>query len=407
MERKIMGRKAIVLAATLLLMAGFTGSRAEKNYGPGVTDTEIKLGQSIPYSGPASAFGVYGRAMVAYFKMLNGRDGINGRKVNLISLDNGFSPPKAVEASRKLVEELGVLAEVGTLGTPTNVAIQKYLNGKRVPQLYVAAGASRFNDPKTFPWTVPFYTRFEMEARVFGEFILQTKPDAKIAVLYQNDDFGKDYLDGMKKTLGAKAATMIVAEASYELADPTVDTQIVALKASGADILLEFATPKFAALAIRKTYDLGWRPLQIVGQPGSSIESVLRPAGVEKAVGLHTAQLLKDPGDPIFANDPDVIDYAEFMKTWVPDDNPKDTGAIAGYVVAQGVELALRRCGDELTRDNLRKQATTLDGVRLKMLLPGMLLYNSPDNYAAFHQYQLARFDGNTWVLLGELITAD
>ena len=324
-----------------------------------------------------------------------------------MSLDNGFSPPKALEASRKLVEELGVLAEVGTLGTPTNVAIQKYLNGKRVPQLYVAAGASRFNDPKNYPWTVPFYTRFEMEARVFGKFILQTKPDAKIAVLYQNDDFGKDYLDGVKKTLGAKAATMIVAEASYELADPTVDTQIIAFNASGADTLLEFATPKFAALAIRKTYDLGWRPLQIVGQPGSSIESVLRPAGVEKAVGLHTAQLLKDPGDPIFANDPEVIDYAEFMKTWAPDDNAQDTGAIVGYVVAQGVELALRRCGDELTRDNLLKQATTLDGLRLKMLLPGMLLYNSPDNYAAFHQYQLARFDGSTWVLLGELITAD
>lgn len=402
-----MGRKTIALAVGLLLAGSVAVAAADKNYGPGVSDSEIKLGQSIPYSGPASAFSVVGRVQVAYFKMLNAEGGINGRKVELISLDNGFSPPKAVEASRRLVEDLGVLAEAGTLGTPTNLASQKYLNGRKVPQLYVSAGATRFNDPKNFPWTVPWYTRFEMEARIYAKYILQTKPDARIAVLYQNDDFGKDYLAALRKRLGARAASMIVAEASYELSDPQIDSQVIALKASGADTLLAFVTPKFSALAIRKAFELGWRPLFFVGQPGSAIESVIRPAGVEKAVGLITAQLLKDPGDPAFANDPEVVEYNRFMATWAAGDNAKDTGAIAGYVTAQGVELVLRRCGDELTRENVLKQATTLNGVRLKMLLPGMTLSNSPDDYVAFRQYQLARFDGQGWVLMGDLIAAD
>jgi len=401
-----MARKTMALAIGLLLAMG-SAAAADKAYGPGVSDSEIKLGQSIPYSGPASAFSVVGRVQVAYFKMLNAQGGINGRKVELTSLDNGFSPPKALEASRKLVEEIGVLAEAGTLGTPTNLASQKYLNGKRVPQLYVAAGATRFNDPRNFPWTVPWYTRFEMESRIYAKYILQNKPNARIAVLYQNDDFGRDYLAALKKRLGEKAAGMIVAEASYELSDPQIDSQMIALKASGADTLLAFVTPKFSALAIRKAFELDWRPLYFVNQPGSAIESVIRPAGVEKAVGLITAQLLKDPGDPAFANDPDVVDYNRFMATWAPGDNAKDTGAIAGYVTAQGVELVLSRCGEELTRDNVLKQATTLKDVRLKMLLPGMTLSNSPDDYVAFRQYQLARFDGKGWVLMGELITAD
>jgi branched-chain amino acid transport system substrate-binding protein len=390
-----------------LLLAGGVAAAADKHYGPGVSDSEIKLGQSIPYSGPASAFSVVGHTQVAYFKMLNANGGINRRKVELISLDNGFSPPKAVEASRKLVEEEGVLAEAGTLGTPTNLAIQKYLNGKKVPQLYVFAGATRFNDPKNFPWTVPWYTRFEMESRIYAKYILQTKPGARIAVLYQNDDFGKDYFAALKKRLGDKAASMIVAEASYELSDPQIDSQMIALKASGADTLLAFVTPKFAALAIRKAFELDWRPLFFVGQPGSAIESVIKPAGAEKAVGLITAQLLKDPGDPAFVNDPEVVEYNQFMATWAPSDNAKDTGAIAAYVTAQGVALVLQRCGEELTRENVLKQATTLDHERLKMLLPGMTLSNSPDDYVAFRQYQLARFDGHGWVLMGELITAD
>jgi ABC-type branched-subunit amino acid transport system substrate-binding protein len=401
-----MVRNAMALGIGLLLVGGVAAA-ADKSYGPGVSDKEIKLGQSIPYSGPASAFSVVGHAQLAYFKMLNAKGGINGRKIELISLDNGFSPPKAVEASRKLVEEEGVLAEAGTLGTPTNLAIQKYLNGKKVPQLYVFAGATRFNDPKNFPWTVPWYTRFEMESRIYAKYILQTKPGARIAVLYQNDDFGKDYFAALKKRLGDKAASMIVADASYELSDPQIDSQIIALKASGADTLLAFVTPKFSALAIRKAFELDWHPLFFVGQPGSAIESVIRPAGVEKAIGLITAQLLKDPGDPAFANDPEVVEYNQFMATWAPSDNAKDTGAIAAYVTAQGVALVLQRCGEELTRENVLKQATTLDQVRLKMLLPGMTLSNSPDDYVAFRQYQLARFDGQGWVLMGGLITAD
>jgi ABC-type branched-subunit amino acid transport system substrate-binding protein len=400
-----MAQKTMSLSV-ILLLAATAVSAADKSYGPGVSDSEIKLGQSIPYSGPASAFSVVGRTQVAYFKMLNAQGGINRRKIDLISLDNAFSPPKAVEASRKLVEEIGVLAEAGTLGTPTNLASQKYLNGKRVPQLYVAAGATRFNDPRNFPWTVPWYTRFEMESRIYAKYILETKPNARIAVLYQNDDFGKDYLVALKKRLGAKAS-MIVAEVSYELTDPQIDSQMISLKASGADTLLTFVTPKFSALAIRKAYELDWRPLFFVGQPGSAIESVIRPVGVEKAVGLITAQLLKDPGDPVFANDAEVTEYNRFMATWAPGDNAKDTGAIAGYVTAQGVELVLRRCGEELTRENVLKQATTLDQVRLKMLLPGMTLSNSPDDYVAFRQYQLARFDGQGWVLMGDLISAD
>jgi len=406
MGRKTTGRTTMALAIGLLLAVG-AAAAADKNYGPGVSDSEIKLGQSIPYSGPASAFSVVGRVQVAYFKMLNAKGGINGRKIELISLDNGFSPPKALEASRRLVEEVGVLAEAGTLGTPTNLASQKYLNGKRVPQLYVSAGATRFNDPKNFPWTVPWYTRFEMESRIYAKYILQTKPAARIAVLYQNDEFGRDYLTALKKRLGDRAASMIVAEASYELSDPQIDSQMIALKASGADTLLAFVTPKFSAMAIRKAFELDWRPLHFVGQPGSAIESVIRPAGVEKAVGLITAQLLKDPGDPAFANDAEVVEYNQFMATWAAGDNAKDTGAISGYVTAQGIELVLRRCGEELTRDNVLKQATSLHGVRLKMLLPGMTLSNSPDDYIAFRQYQLARFDGQGWVLMGELITAD
>ena len=254
---------------------------ADKSYGPGVTDSEILLGNSVPYSGPASAFGVYGRIMSAYFQMLNDKGGINGRKINLITLDNGFAPPKAVEASRKLVEEQNVLAEAGTVGTPPNVATQKYLNTKKVPQLMISAGGSRFNDPKNFPWTVPSYPGFEMEASIFGRYILKAKPAAKIAVLYQNDDFGKDFLKGLKKGLGDKAAGMVAAEASYELSDPTIDSQVTTLKASGADTLLQFVTPKFAAQGIRKVHDLGWKALQFVGSPANSVEGTLKPAGLE------------------------------------------------------------------------------------------------------------------------------
>jgi branched-chain amino acid transport system substrate-binding protein len=377
---------------------------AEKKYGPGVTDTEITVGNSVPYSGPASAFSIYGRVMSAYFQMLNERGGINGRKVNLTSLDNGFSPPKAVEASRKLVEELGVLAEVGTVGTPVNVATQKYLNGKKVPQLLISAGGSRFNDPAQFPWTVPSYPGFEMEANIFARYLLQAKPDAKIAVLYQNDDFGKDFLKGLKKGLGDKAAKMVVAEASYELTDATVDSQVTTLQGSGADTLFQFVTPKFAAQAIRKVSNLGWKPLHFVGSPANSVEAVLKPAGLELAVGMVTSQFIKQPGDAAWADDKEVQEYLAFMKKHAPNDNPHDFIGLSGYVSAQLIALALQRCGSELTRENLLKQATTLKGNRVAMLLPGVELNNSPQDYAPYRQLRMARFDGSKWVLVGDAV---
>jgi branched-chain amino acid transport system substrate-binding protein len=393
------------LVASALLLGQTATAPGAKNYGPGVTDKEIKVGQSVPYSGPASAFGVYGRVMVAFFKMINERGGINGRTVNLVSLDNGYLPPKALEQSRRLVEEMGVLAEVGTVGTPPNVAIQKYLNSKQVPQLFASAGGSRFNDPKQFRWTVPFYPGFEMEGAIYAKHILKTKPDAKIAVLYQNDDLGKDFHKGFKQGLGAAAAQRIVAEATYELTDVTVDSQVASLKASGADTLAHFSTPKFAAQAIRKVADLGWKPLQVVGSPASSIGGVLKPAGVENAVGLVTAQFVKQPGSPEWANDNEMKEYLEFMRRWAPSEDASDFVGLSGYVNAQGVALVLQRCGDELTRENLLKQATSIKGARVAMLLPGIDLNNSPDNYALYHKLRLARFDGAGWALFGEAVS--
>jgi branched-chain amino acid transport system substrate-binding protein len=400
-----MMRLTVYFVAAALLLGHAVIAPAAKNYGPGVTDTEIKVGQSVPYSGPASSFGVFGRVMTGYFKMINERGGINGRKVNLVSLDNAFSPPKALEQSRRLVEEMGVLAEVGTVGTPPNVAIQKYLNSKHVPQLFVSAGGSRFNDPKQFRWTVPFYPGFEMEGAIYAKHVLKAKPDAKIAVLYQNDDFGKDFLKGLKAGLGATAAKRIVAEATYELTDVTVDSQVASLKASGADTLMHFSTPKFGAQAIRKVADLGWKPLQIVATPASSIGAVMKPAGVENAVGVVTAHFIKQPGSPEWANDGEMKEYLEFMRRWVPNEDPNDFVGLSGYVNAQGVAMVLQRCGDELTRENLLKQATTIKGARVAMLLPGIDLNNSPDNYALYHKLRLARFDGTGWVLFGDAVS--
>jgi ABC-type branched-subunit amino acid transport system substrate-binding protein len=399
------GFKAVAVLSALWLVQGGAAFAAGKSYGPGVTDTEITVGQSVPYSGPASAFGIYGRVMVAYFEMVNEKGGINGRKVKLISLDNGYSPPKAIEDSRKLVEEMNVLAEVGTVGTPPNVAVQKYLNGKGVPQLFASAGGSRFNDPQNYRWTVPFYPGFAMEGAVFARYILKTKPGAKIAVLYQNDDYGKDYLKGLERGLGAGAAKSIVAEASYELSDPTVDSQVVSLQGAGADTVLEFATPKFAAQAIRKIANLGWKPLQIVGSPASSVNGVLKPAGFDNATGLLTSQFAKQPADPAWSKDQEVVDYLAFMKRWAPNEDAGDFVGLSGYINAEGVALVLRRCGDDLTRENLLKQATTIRNARVAMLLPGIDLGNSPSDYALYHKLRLARFDGTRWVLIGDAVS--
>jgi branched-chain amino acid transport system substrate-binding protein len=390
--------------AVLAVAAMGDVSAAEKKYGPGVSDTEIKLGQTVPYSGPASAFSSYGRVMTGYFKMVNEAGGINGRKINLISLDNAFSPPKAIEQTRKLVEDDGVLADVGTVGTTPNVAIQKYLNGAKVPHIFVSAGGRRFADPQNFPWTVPMYPGFEMEGKTFGQYILKHKPAAKVAVLYQNDDYGKDFLTGLKAALGDKAK--IVAEVAYEITEPTIDSQIVRLKDSGADTLLYFSTPKFTAQGLRKVKETGWTPLQFLASPTNSVKTVLEPAGFENAQGIITTQFTKQAGDPAWASDPEVTEYVEFMKKWVPNDNPGDFVALSGYVNVQGIVHAIKQCGDDLTRENLLKQATNLKGQRYRMMLPGVLLNTTPQDYAPYESLRMAKFEGSSWKLIDEAGTS-
>src|SRR6516225_7611756 len=383
-------------AATLQAVAG------EKLYGPGITDTEIKIGQTVPYSGPASAFSSYGRVMTGYFQMLNEQGGINGRKVNLISLDNAFSPPKAIEQTRKLVDDDGVLAEVGTVGTVPNIAVQKYLNQNKVPQVFISAGGRRFNDPQAFPWTVPFYPPFEMEGATFGKFILKKFPNAKIAVLYQNDDYGKDYLTGLKTGLGSDSTAKIVAEVSYELSYPTVDSEVLKLKASGADTLIYFTTPKFAAQAIKKANELSWKPVQFLASPVNSIQGVLVPAGLENVQGAYTTQFTKQASDPAWADDPEVKEYIAFMKKWAPNDSPNDFIALSGYVNAQAIAKGLQHCGDNLTRETLLAQATSFNKERVGMLLPGIELTNSKENYAPHRSLRMAVFEGSSWKLLEE-----
>jgi len=394
-----------VTAAAVMAVATIgDASAAEKKYGPGVSDTEIKIGQTVPYSGPASAFSSYGRVMTGYFKMVNEAGGINGRKINLISLDNAFSPPKAIEQTRKLVEDDGVLADVGTVGTTPNVAIQKYLNGAKVPHIFVSAGGRRFADPQNFPWTVPMYPGFEMEGKTFGQYILKHRPAARIAVLYQNDDYGKDFLVGLKAALGDKIK--IVAEVAYEITEPTIDSQIVRLKDSGADTLLYFSTPKFTAQGLRKVKETGWTPLQFLASPTNSVKTVLEPAGFENAQGIMTTQFTKQAGDPAWADDPEVKEYVEFMKKWVPNDNPGDFVALSGYINVQGIVQAITKCGDDLTRENLLKQATSMKGTRLKMMLPGIQLNTTPQDYAPYEALRMAKFEGASWKLIDEAGTS-
>ena len=394
--------RLVAVAALLFVSHAVDAIAAERQYGPGVTDTDIKIGQTVPYSGPASAFSSYGRVMTGYFQMLNEKGGINGRKVNLISLDNAFSPPKAIEQTRKLVDDDGVLAEVGTVGTVPNVAVQKYLNQKKVPQVFISAGGRRFNDPQNFPWTVPFYPPFEMEGATFGKFILKNMPNAKIAVLYQNDDYGKDYLTGLKTGLGSDSTAKIVAEVSYELSYPTVDSEVLKLKASGADTLIYFTTPKFAAQAIKKANELSWKPVQFLASPVNSIQGVLAPAGLENVQGAYTTQFTKQAGDPAWAEDPEVKEYISFMKKWVPNDSPNDFIALSGYVNAQAIAKGLQRCGDNLTRESLLAQATSFNKERVGMLLPGIELTNSKENYAPYRSLRMAIFEKTSWKLLGE-----
>lgn len=378
------------------------------NYGPGVTDTEIKIGQTMPYSGPASAYGTQGRVEDAFFAMINAKGGVNGRKIKLISLDDGYSPPKTVEQTRKLVEQEGVLAIVGALGTPTNSATQRYLNQNKIPQLFVSSGAAKWDDPKNFPWTTGMYPPYQMEGQIFARYLLKNKPDARLGVFYQNDDSGKDYVRGLKEGLGDKAAKMIVKEVTYEVSDPTVDAQIVALKASGADTLFTMATPKFGAQAIRKVAELGWKPLNYVVSVSSSIKGALEPAGLDNSTGLLTALAFKTPTDPRWADSPDVKEFAAFLKEWYPKGDMGDGSNVTGYISAFMTAKILEMCGNDLTRENLLKQATNLTKVQAPLLLPGITITTTPQRYSPYTQMQIARFDGKSWVPEGEIIsTAD
>ena len=399
-----MKRKLVPIAALLAAALASPATLAQKKYDPGASDAEIRIGNTNPYSGPASAYGTIGKTIAAYFKMLDDQGGINGRKINFISYDDAYSPPKTVEMVRKLVEQDNVLFVFQTLGTPSNTAIHKYMNMKKVPQLHVATGASKWNDPKNFPWTMGWQPNYQTEARIYAKHILQTKPDVKIGVLYQNDDYGKDYLKGLKDGLGDKAAKMIVAEVSYEVSDPTVDSQIVQLQASGANVFFNVGTPKFAAQAIRKAYDIGWKPVQYLNNVSTSIGAVLTPAGLEKSVGIITTAYLKDYSDAQWANDPAVKRWESFMKKYYPAGDLNDVSNLYGYTVARTLEQVLKQCGDNLTRENVMKQAASMKGQYIDTLLPGITITTSDNDYAPIESVQMQRFNGKRWERFGEVM---
>ncbi|QPF85271.1 ABC transporter substrate-binding protein [Bradyrhizobium genosp. L] len=391
--------------ATALAMAlSATSAFAQKKYDPGASDTEIKIGQTVPFSGPASAYASIGKTQAAYFKMINDQGGVNGRKINLIQYDDAYSPPKAVEQVRKLVESDEVLLTFQIVGTPSNAAVQKYLNAKKVPQLFAATGASKFTDPKNFPWTLGFNPNYFVEGRIYGQYILKEHPNAKIGVLYQNDDLGKDYLNGLKAGLGDKAAKMVVSEASYEVSDPTVDSQIIKIKDSGADLFFSATTPKQAAQGIKKIFELGWHPVQIVDINATSVGAVLQPAGLEAAKGLISTNYGKDPADPQWKDDAGMKRYFDFMAKYYPDGDKNSNFNTYGYSTAQLMVHVLKQCGDELTRENVLKQATNLKNVELDMALPGIKGNTSPNDYRVNKQLQMMKFNGERWELFGPIL---
>ena len=401
-----MSTRHLFVSATVITGLALSASAAwaQKKYDPGATDTEIKIGNIMPYSGPASAYGTIGKTEAAYFKMINDEGGINGRKIDFISLDDGYSPPKTVEDARRLVEQDQVLFIFSSLGTPPNTAIHKYMNAKKVPQLFVATGASAWNDPQHFHWTMGWQPNYQTEAKIYAKRILETTPNAKIGVLYQDDDYGKDYLKGFEDGLGAKAKSMIVAKVSYETSDPTVDSQIVQLQASGANVFFNITTPKFAAQAIRKAYDIGWKPVQYLNNVSQSIGSVLKPAGLDKSVGVISTQYGKDPTDPTWTDDKGMKDWRAFMAKYYPGGDVTDTSNVVGYGLAQTMVQVLKQCGDNLTRENVMKQAANLKNYRTEVLLPGIHINTSPTDYAPIKAMQLVRFDGTKYVAMGKVI---
>jgi branched-chain amino acid transport system substrate-binding protein len=401
-------RKLLIAAvATGAIAFASTGSAlAQKKYDDGASDTEIKIGNIMPYSGPASAYGVIGKTEAAYFNKINAEGGINGRKINFITYDDGYSPPKAVEQARKLVESDEVLLIFNPLGTPSNSAIEKYMNAKKVPQLFVATGATKWDEPKEFPWTMGWQPSYQSEARIYAKYLIKTKPDAKIAVLYQNDDFGKDYLKGLKDGLGAKSS-MIVAEEGYETSEPSIDGHIVKLKASGVDVFISITTPKFAAQVIKKLAEMNWTPLHIVSNVSSSVGGVIKPAGFENSQGILSANYAKDASDPQWDNDPGMKKFLEFLAKYAPDANKLDNSVAYGYGAAQTMVKVLQMCGDDLTRENVMKQAASLRGFAPDLLLPGITINTSATDFAPIKQLQMMRFKGEKWELFGDIISSE
>jgi len=398
------GRILSMLLVGSLAAPGCLPAHAEKHYGPGVTDTEIRIGQTMPSSGPLSAFGTIRRAQSAYFDFVNAAGGINGNKVRLLSLDDGCAPPRTIEQTRRLVESEQVPLMFSSFGTPTNTATMKYLNAKGVPQLLIAATGMRWGDPRNYPWTMAFLRRQTTGTRGYAQFLLRSRPDARIAVLYQNDDFGKDYLKALRDQLGPRAASMIVAEASYESTDPTVDSQIATLKSSSADTLFSFASPKFASQSIRKVHDSGWKPLHFIVYSSSSVRAVLQPAGPDKSIGVISSTFVKDPTDPQWRNDPATQGWRTWMQRYYPEGDTAEIYNVYAYTNAQLLVHVLKLCGDDLTRENVMRHAGNLRDLELRLLLPGIRVNTGPADYDPIDQLQLMRFDGTEWVRFGDVV---
>jgi branched-chain amino acid transport system substrate-binding protein len=392
-------RFAVISLAAAMVVAIFVQPVAAAD-----ASAMIKVGQTMPYSGPASAYAAIGKASAAYFRMINDQGGVNGHMIELDSLDDGYSPPKTLEQTRKLVEETNVLLMFGSVGTPTNNAVRKYLNDKQVPQLFVGSGATMWGDPARFPWTMGWQPSYQSEAQVFAAYIKTALPNGKIAVLYQNDDYGKDYLAGLKNAFGDDSKNRIVAEAAYEAADATVDSQIIQLQASGADVFVNITNPKAAAQAIRKAFDVGWHPTQFLNSAAVSVDAVLAPAGLERSAGVIAAAYFKDPSDPQVVKDPAYADYAAFVAKYLPESKPQEYFNVYGYSVAQTLVQVLKQCGDDLSRANVMRQAANLQDLALPMLLPGIKIGTTPTSFFPIHQMTLQRFDGKSWVLFGPVI---
>jgi branched-chain amino acid transport system substrate-binding protein len=398
--------RIVELTVLLSLVGGSGVALAQNNYGPGVTDTEVLIGQTNPYSGPLSSYGTQGRAETAYYKMINDQGGVNGRKIKLLSLDDGYSPPKTVEQHRKLVESDEVLGIVGTMGTPTNSAIVKYLNGKEVPHIFLASGASKWGDFKTAPWTMGWYPTYRSEGLIYGTYIRENIKDARIAILFQNDDYGKDFVAGFKAGLGEAADKLIVKELSYEVTEPTIDSQVITLKASGANVLFSASTAKAAAQAIKKTAELDWHPTHFLVQNANSIASVLTAAGLDNSIGLISTAYIKDPADPQFAADSGIKEYLEFMKKYYPEGDVNDPQNEIGVSIAATFVQVLKQCGNDLTRENLLRQANSIKDLQLPLLLPGIRLNTSAEDHYPIEQLQLVKFDGKTWARFGEVLNS-